>query len=135
MANELTPMATFEEKVKGRLKETIADMLPDEVLTSLVQRVMEEQFFTEKVTTDRNGYRKVDPPWFAVEVMKLAEPILQKHIEAAFAAHKDKIEEAVKAFVDQQNLALLMSAKIAEGMTAGMFQHAQRIVDQVQRRY
>lgn len=136
MTNELTPMATFEERVKGKLKETIADMLPDEVLASLVKRVMEEQFFEKKVTSDRHGNRVVEPPFFAVEVMKLAEPILRQHIEAAFAERKDQIEEAVKAFVDQQNLALLMSAKIADGMSANIYNHAQRIIEMVtQRRY
>jgi hypothetical protein len=138
MSTELTPMQTFEEKVKGRLKETIADMLPDEVLSTLVHRVMEEQFFKPKVVTDRNGYNtRTEPPWFAVEVMKLAEPILHKHIEEAFAARKDEIEAAVAEFVKEQNLALLMSSKIADGISAEMFTYAQRIIDQVnqQRRY
>jgi hypothetical protein len=135
--NALTPMATFEEKVKGKLKETIADMLPDAVLSDLVKRVMEEQFFRAKVVTDSRGYSaRTEPPWFVTEVTKLAEPILRQHVEAAFAERKDQIEAEVAKFVEQQNLALLMSAKIADGMSGNMFSHAQRIVEMVnQRRY
>jgi hypothetical protein len=134
MSNELTPMQTFEEKVKAKLKDTIADMLPDEALAALVQRAVDERFF--KPRKEQVGYNTVEKPsWFAEAVAQEAKPLIDAYIKRAFEDHREAIQAAVKAFVDQQNLALLMSAKIADGLSADMWNHAQKIVDQVRRNY
>jgi hypothetical protein len=128
-------MQTFEEKVKSRLKETIADMLPDEALAALVQRAVDEQFFKPRKTGTGayNDPYKDAPGWFVSEVAKLAEPIIKEHVEKAFAMRRNAIEEAVRKFVAEQNLALLMTTAITQNMSQMMFDAAYKIVQEVRR--
>lgn len=136
MTQALTPMQTFEEKVKARLKETIADMLPDEALATLTQRAVDEQFFKERVTVDQyNRVSSKEPSWFVQEVAKLAEPIIKAHVAKAFEERRAEIEAAVEKFCADQNIALLMTASMTSQMSAAMWDHAGRIVEQVKRGY
>jgi polyhydroxyalkanoate synthesis regulator protein len=137
VSNDLTPMQTFEEKVKARLKETIADMLPDEALAALTQRAVDEQFFkTRRTGTGAyNDPYKDNPSWFVEEVGKLAEPIIRAHITEAFKERQSEINEAIKKFVADQNIALLMTTAITSNMSQMMFSTAAEIFERVKRGY
>ena len=132
MTNDLTPMQSFEEKVKGKLKETIADMLPDEALQALVQKAVEETFFKRRSTQDRNGYTREEKPWFVEEVAKLAEPIIQAQAQRAFEANKERVEEAVAKFIDQQNIAMIMAARIGHEMSGSIASAIMRVMQLAQ---
>jgi hypothetical protein len=130
----LTPMQTFEEKVKNRLKETIADMLPDDALAALVQRAVDEQFFKERVYGDQYN-RKTYPSWFVEEVADLAKPIIEEHIARAFEERKDEIKKAIDGYIASENLTLLMVAAMSQKLSADLFAHAEGIVNRLRRTY
>jgi hypothetical protein len=135
MTTDLTPMQTFEEKVKSRLKETIADMLPDEALAALVQRAVDEQFFKPRKTgagTYHDPYKDA-PGWFVEEVARLAKPVITQYVQKAFEDNKPAIESAIKAFVAEQNLALLMTTAITQNMSQMLLDTAYKIVQEVRR--
>jgi hypothetical protein len=132
---QLTPMQTFEEKVKARLKETIADMLPDEALAGLVQKAVDEQFFKRRQIKDDYGRIKSESPsWFVQEVARLAEPLIKEHVAAAFAGRKSEIEDAIKQFVSDQNLMLIMFAYLSRQTEQSVYALGQEIAHAIRNR-
>ena len=56
MTTALTPMQSFEEKVKERLTKDIGDLIPDEALVAMIERATEDCFFKEQKETTGSGY-------------------------------------------------------------------------------
>lgn len=104
------PMQEFRARVLEKLRADIGSMLPDEALTGLVNEAVKEQFFT-RIPTSFNYRGDPDafkPSWFVQEVAKIGEPIISAHIEKWLKDSEAIIGEAVKKFVTDQNLLLLM---------------------------
>lgn len=138
MTTSLTPMQTFEAKVKTKLKETIADMLPDDALDGLVQKAVEEEFFKptrRNLGTDYQPRWEEAPSWFMQEVAKLAKPIIDARVKKEFDLRKSAIEKAIDGFCKAQNIALLMSAAITRDTSSAILEAAELIRQQMDRRY
>jgi hypothetical protein len=61
----------FEKKISARLSKDMADLIPDEVLSGMVSRAIEDMFFKErKLSVSNYGEAKVAPSWFQQEVEK-----------------------------------------------------------------
>ena len=103
------PMQQFRDRVKEKLKEDIADLLPDDVLAGMVEQAINEEFFKERVT--RNNYGSEtgrEPSWFVQEVVKIATPIIKRAINDYLENHRDIIDKALQDFLTEQNLAAMM---------------------------
>lgn len=48
MTNELTPMQSFEEKIKDKLTKDIGDLIPDDALKVLVEKATQDVFFKDQ---------------------------------------------------------------------------------------
>jgi len=98
MNTELTPMQTFEEQVKERLKTDIADLLPDEALSGLIEKSINEMFFKPRITGNSFNERR-EPSWFnqAVETAVKARlsGLLTKHL----ADHQKDIDAKIEASI------------------------------------
>ena len=82
---QLAPMETFMERVKGKLRDDIGNMLPDEVVAQMVKRVIEDEFFTAKrvPAPGRSTYSTETievPTEFQKMVVEAAKPIIEKHV-------------------------------------------------------
>ena len=71
-----TPQQAFEERVLTRLRESIGDLMPDEVLRDMSKKAMDKLFFEkrERVVKKSYGYGEESvavPSYFEEEIQKL----------------------------------------------------------------
>lgn len=115
----LAPMESFMERVKGKLRDDIGNMLPDEVVAGLVQKVIQDEFFTRKrIPAPGRGSYSTDtvevPSEFQKMVIEASKPIIEKHVLALMAERAEEL--------DQQ---------IQESVRAGLMKFAVSAMDQV----
>lgn len=92
----LTTEQTFQENIKNRLRKEIGDLIPDAVLTEMVNKSIKDIFFTKKEIPGSYGREKiVEPSWFDVEVKTLLSPTIKECISSYFQEHKDEIGKLI----------------------------------------
>lgn len=97
------PMApkTFEERLKERLKESVADLMTDEDLKKLVDRGMVDIFFAERPNPEYTsyGYGHKEPQFlpshFKVMLKELMEEKMTEAVKAWLIENQDKVMAAV----------------------------------------
>lgn len=96
VAATLTSQQQFEENIKDRLRKDIGSLLPDDVLAKLIEKSIQEIFFTRVVEKDRYGYTtKDEPSWFTKEVDKQLKHSASEAITGYFDQHKEAIGKLV----------------------------------------
>lgn len=113
MSTDLTPQQKFEERIKAKLVDDIGQLLPDDVLSAMVEAAMKEAFFKPRKIVDNSGYhqRIVDgDPWL-VEVLRDLVGEQVKHEVKAFA-------EANREEITRQ-----LDMIIKDGLLRSMLQH------------
>jgi hypothetical protein len=106
---QLSPMESFQERLKASLRDDVARMIPDEALAQMIQQVIKDEFFTKKKIPNPNyrgyGYDRepitieVDTAFQAM-VFEAAKPILQRLAKDWVDANQDKLLEHWKKVVD-----------------------------------
>jgi hypothetical protein len=92
--NEITPAQAFEEKIKDRLKRDLGDLIPDEMLTKLIEKAIASIFFEPVVS--RSTYGNVidsKPSWFQTEVERLLKARVQEFLNTYMKEHEAEIKE------------------------------------------
>lgn len=95
---ELTPQQSFEEKIRDRMRDDIGDLVPDEVLADLMQKAIQEMFFTRR-STSSYGNKTELPSWFEAETEKLLSIKARETLHAYMEENKDEIESAIRDFI------------------------------------
>lgn len=96
---QLTPQQQFEQKIIERLRADIGNLLPDNVLSSLVEKAIENMFFirTERETS---YYKKVvEPSWFEKEVEKQLQANIVIAVQAYFKEHAPELIQQASAAI------------------------------------
>ena len=95
--NEVAKTETFEEKMKSRLKDSIGDLITDEDLTKLVNKAIEEVFFTGGRRTVSGGmyptYHDIPPLLHGIVENALKEQI--KLIAQAWVIENQSVVEKI----------------------------------------
>jgi hypothetical protein len=86
-------MESFRERVTSKLRDDLPDMLPDEVLATLVQESVTKLFSSAGSTGDR--------PWLESLVRDFAEPIIHRAVNDYLDENKNLIERGVKKALDE----------------------------------
>ena len=131
--NEVTtntdPMAEFRERVLKKLQADIGEMMPDEALSGLIERAVEEQFFKPVIEVNDYGREtKNEPSWFVREVAKVAEPFIKREVANWITDHEDEIGQAVKQFLDDKSLMILTLQAMKQHTQNDLFMATQEIV-------
>lgn len=106
MATTITTSAddSFEGRLKARLKESIGDLVTDQDLSNLVNRSLEEIFFTERKNPKR-GYYNNEPEKIPPLLHEIVKECLQPAVNAAVSAwvkeHTDTVNKTVEQVVTQ----------------------------------
>jgi hypothetical protein len=96
----LTPEQSFQEKVKARIRESIGDLMPDEMLQQLVSRAVEDAFFKRIETSNYYGRQEHRDPWLTLFVREQLEKQVQSAVEAWMGANADKITTLIQQTLD-----------------------------------
>ena len=94
----LTPMQTFQESIKSRLKDDIAELLPDEALADLIERSIEEMFFADKVTKN-NFHDIVEPSWFNQLVVANVQTRVTEATQAYLRDNRNDIDAKIETAI------------------------------------
>lgn len=81
----------FEERMKARIKDSIGDLITDEELTKMLNRGIEEVFFTEKTVKQHNHWNSPE-----VKVPGLIHSIVKECLT-------DKIKEIANAYLSSRS--------------------------------
>lgn len=124
MTNEIAtpssdPMKDFQEKVSKKVREDIANLLPEEAIKALFDKAIDDIFF--KATPElRNSYnnvtQKAEPSWFHKALVESAKPLIEAEIKRRVDEFKPEIEAVVKEHLTQQQL-ILTSASVVTKLT------------------
>jgi hypothetical protein len=130
----------FQERVVNKLREDIAGMLPDAVLSQLVSKAVDEQFFKpRKILNPNSGWGRTEyidaPSWFVGEVAKLAEPLIKEQVEQYVEREKETIKKAIDEFLSQQNLLLLTIAAMRAATMQDIFDVANNVLTRMKQNY
>jgi hypothetical protein len=107
MSNEIAPMQAFTDRLKEGLRDDVAKLMPDEMLSELIEKVVREEFFEGKPIRDNysNRVTGIVRPTFHDMIIEAMTPTLQKvAVETAqrLAPEIDKkLREKIEAGVTQ----------------------------------
>lgn len=111
MSNEVATVQSFQERVGSMIRSQIGELMTNEEIKSLVDKAMQDAFFTEReVKTDQWGRTKIEPP-YAVE---LVTELLREEVRAAAVAwlreNPEAVQEAIKGAIGKGVMDLLTTA-------------------------
>jgi hypothetical protein len=131
------PMKAFQDRVLEKLRTDIGAMLPDEALSGLVAKAVEDQFFKKrpKSFNYRGDPETWEASWFVAEVTKVAEPLIQSHIKRYVTENAETIRKAVDEFLSTQNLMLVTTSAIHMQTQQQIFETARQIHEIAKRGY
>lgn len=130
----LAPMETFMERVKSKLRDDIASMLPDEVVSEMVKKVVNEEFFAKRLVDDPtdNSYgtkRKIEKPSaFQEAVITAVKPIVNRQVAEILVTYKEPIESQIRGAIDNGLSSMVLQA-INEAFKQ-LFQQSQWDIEQ-----
>jgi len=119
---KLTPMESFQEKVKNKLVSDIGELLPDEALKEMVDKAMQEAFFKPQMVIEGTGYHQKQfskPSVFEETVKQLIEPLFREEIKLWISENNDVVVEKIHSFLNA-NVETAMIGAI-QSMLSGHF--------------
>lgn len=132
------PMEDFQNKLKQKVREDIANLLPEEAVSALVKKAIEEEFFSrekENVGTSYHPQWQDKPSAFVREVVNAARPMLEAEIKKCVDEKKDLIAQEIAKFVEAQNLTLLIAAAIGQAMSNNIYSVAELVTRNIKQGY
>lgn len=96
----VAPMQAFQERVKEKLKADIGQLLPDEVVSEMVQRVIAEEFFTKKtIRNNPQSYNdtstREEPSVFQHMVIEAAKPLVAEAASKVFEENRRRMQKQI----------------------------------------
>lgn len=134
---ELAPMEAFTERLKAKLRDDIGNMLPDDVIAGMVQKVVNDEFFTKRSVRNRpDDWRdtslREEPTPFQKAVIEASKPIIQAHVSHILAERAEEIDRQIEEMVSQGFSRMVLRA-IDSTLQSALSQHEWKIQDFLQR--
>ena len=90
----------FQEKVAERIRASIGDLMPDDVLKGMVERALEESLFKEKIVQTRDNWNnprsEVKPAFLPGFVADLVKERVDVAVREHIAARSDQINALIQ---------------------------------------
>lgn len=130
MSTDIEKQKTFEERMKSRIRDSIGELMTDEELSKIVNRVTEEVFF--KPIKLGEGYQmKEHPPFIHVIIKELLTDSVRDLIKEYFEQNKTGITETIRQVIKEGLGSAVLSA-INNQFQQSMFSFEQNIINQIQ---
>lgn len=118
------PMAEFKAKLEAKVREDIAELLPETAVAELVKKAVEDVFFAPRVEVENRGSyheRRIEKPsWFIEAVAKEAKPLLDAAVNKFVAEHQVEIDKAVAEYLTPQNLTVLAVGSLSREISIAL---------------
>jgi hypothetical protein len=100
-------MSEFEAKLKDRIREDIAELIPDEVLAEMIKTTINDQFMqTRRIceNPESASYHQRwhdSPPWLFEVIQPLIKDQIDAHVTGWAQENSDKIAEMVRTEIGE----------------------------------
>jgi hypothetical protein len=111
----LAPMETFMERVKQKLRDDIGSLLPDEAVSDMVKKVVNDEFFAKRVVPkpDRGSYSSetIELPSHFTEIVTAAiKPVIERQVAEILVTYKEPIETQIRGAIDNGLSSMVLQA-------------------------
>lgn len=107
VSTNLTPQQKFEDNIKNRLKDSIGDLVPDEVLEGMVKKAINDAFFSPKTSTGEYGRTTIQESFLERQVKGLLVEKMNTSIQTYFQENEANIQKQVTKIIVENGPALL----------------------------
>lgn len=100
MSGEITTNKSFEEKIEGRIKESIGEFIDDEALSRIVHKAIDKILFDPIL--EKNSYGRVikeTPSFLYVLIKELLETKVKMAIKDYINNHKDDVNKIIERVI------------------------------------
>lgn len=108
-------MTQFQEKISQKLRDDIGELLPNDALSKLIERAIEENFFKERVV-ETGSYHiptRTEPSWFVATIKEMTEKMVREHVGKWCEENKDVFEKKVDQFFSREMMSIITATIIA----------------------
>lgn len=120
-ALKIDPMRDFQEKLQARIRDDIAQLLPDDAVADLVKKAVEKTFFEPRVINEGYGRQTEHPSWFIEAVTKAAEPAIARAVADRLSENNKHVERVINEFLDQNKLTVLVTQHLTSMLSGAIF--------------
>jgi hypothetical protein len=111
----LAPMETFMERVKQKLRDDIGSLLPDEAVSDMVKKVVNDEFFAKRIVPkpNRGSYSNetIELPSHFTEIVTTAiKPIIERQVAEILVTYKEPIETQITTAIDNGLSTMVLQA-------------------------
>jgi hypothetical protein len=111
----LAPMETFMERVKQKLRDDIGSLLPDEAVSDMVKKVVNDEFFAKRIVPkpNRGSYSNetIELPSHFTEIVTAAiKPIIERQVAEILVTYKEPIETQITTAIDNGLSTMVLQA-------------------------
>lgn len=105
MATNLTENKSFEDKLKDKIKDSIGNLITDEDLSKLVNRSLEEIFFTPRKNPKKTYYSNNEPetipPFLHDIVRECLQPSVNKAVKDYIENNPEEVLDVIRTIVTE----------------------------------
>jgi hypothetical protein len=131
-------MKDFQERVLKKVRDDIANLLPEEAIKAMFDQALESIFFKD-IPEIRDNWGNIKQgskqSWFVQEISRQAEPIVKEYVKKHMEQFHPTIEKAIKEFLSAESLTLIAVGTMAQvsnnQMQNNIEQLAIRIADRI----
>jgi hypothetical protein len=108
-------METFMERVKQKLRDDIGSLLPDEAVSDMVKKVVNDEFFAKRIVPkpNRGSYSNETielPSHFTEMVTAAIKPIIERQVAEILVTYKEPIETQITTAIDTGLSSMVLQA-------------------------
>ena len=97
----MVPVASFQDRLKERIRESIGELLSDDDLSTIVQRGIDEVFFQERrIPAPRYGHVSYEPPLIHEIVKEVLTARMIVAVDSWLRSHEEEVEAAITETVE-----------------------------------
>lgn len=102
MPDEIVQQKSFQARMKERIRDSIGELLTDEELKKMIDRTMEEVFFSSREVDDGRWNKKTIPPMMHTIVEKLVSSRVEQEVKTYMEVHHGRILQLIRDALEQQ---------------------------------
>lgn len=138
MPEQLTPLQSFQEKVRDRIVKDFTELIPQDAVDEMVKRAIDEAFFKERRVEESTGYYKntvTKQPLLVEMAEKEARAVFEKAVKEWIAANEETVMQALRSVFEQSAGDVLLKAfgaifsQTVNQVQAGLVVQVQEIVN------
>jgi uncharacterized protein YcaQ len=96
----ITTPQTFQERMYGRVKELLGELLTEEEAKQLVDKAIQDALFSSKKIYNTYGSQvREEPPQFVELVKNEVQPIVKNAVDKWIAEHQEEVNQTIEKVI------------------------------------